>query len=317
MNFYFLVDTLRAVHFGVASTFSVDWLIQNSSKATDDFRDVYRAFVHKDRPLPTTMSSDDHLLILVAILSDIHSLLLSLGPLIMPDLQDCQAQCGDARGDDAFISPELLALPKQVFSSQDCNPFLPFTARSQYDHMKKVLYRAIEAWRASIRAQNSEVDDGVSDNNQMLLPLMHFCHLLLEAGPGIYVTSELAQYPSGAPINAGNDSPSKLGVRFSDATMNAAMEILEVIGRTSLQMELNVNGTARRTAPISYPLVTYFAGLVVRARVLEGEEGTNLPKGAFKNISAPRKLLDIFRVELRKMESTWACASHMSKAVGQ
>lgn len=266
-------------------------------------------------PLPSGLSSDDYLLLLVALLSDIISLVHSVGPLLEPE-----------------ASPRDQALPGRtqhasanhgISNDHDrhppySNPLLPFCATSEFKLMRRRFRRGLKVWCASVGL----FEDRKPAVDSTVIPLMYFCHMMLECGPEVGVLPALAGYKpeSHQPSNAQPDGQAsrtsiEVTLHFSDAALSDAWQVLETIEAQDHYGDDPSRGTGIAPAPsrppitpIWYPLVVFYAALVVWARMKEDRENK---RGTGGVLLARKKLLGTFQTELEQMKPRWGCTKRM------
>jgi hypothetical protein len=154
-----------------------------------------------------------------------------------------------------------------------------------------------------------------------MMALLYLTKLLLHGGPAVVVLPSLAGYTAEPyetlPPNIARPCvPHKIGIRLSDETLQAAVEILESVESTlnSSPTTENVLELSKPVSPIWYPLALFHGALVLWARL--EEERTERPRRPNNHqISTSRRFLQGFHTALKAIEGDWDCAGHMAETV--
>ena len=319
-SFYFLVDTLRSIHFHTPSTVEPTWSVRVGAKAEYDFRSLCESLILDKCALPKTLSTDEYFLILTSILSDINTLSSSVGPLtgVCRSINEEATRMCD-RGRPNLYHDDQSRVPNH--SPHDSvriasNPYVPFTADHEFNRLRRSLARALEIWMTSFRHRGSIIEEKTDIYEATILPLFHFCRLLLEIGPAYHVVPALAGYVSGVynmpltsiPLPC---EPHKIGVQFSDEAIRIALDILECIEASRRPANAPSANGRRRCHPLWYPLAVFYGALVVWGRVRE-DEASNRSSHILVSL---RRMLHAFHSELEKLREDWGCASQMTEVV--
>ncbi|KEF60625.1 uncharacterized protein A1O9_02186 [Exophiala aquamarina CBS 119918] len=358
LGFYFLVDVLRAIHFNTPPSLTAAELSLPISRG-HDFRPLYKTLVVDHKPLPVALSSDGYLLLLIALLSDIVSASHGFGSLTVHPSLSHQQTCPDQQSfptrppgadEPLFWSDEPTggsrnpreSLRQESLNSAYCNPLLPFSATQEYFRIKKNLEKALDAWSVSVGLSGGgDVADKPTVVDSTIIPILHFCRMLLEAGPSIYLLPAVVGY---TPIGVSSDSQDpgasfqrnlrsldvqRAGFSFNNAVLSSAWQILESIEAdhhhtgvdsgqsTSVGGSGGVDGgfdpmsrsDSSSITPIWYPLIVFYAALVVWARLLE--DSSRKSSGGDVIFIARKKVLGTFQIELEQMKPTWGCTERM------
>ena len=322
-NFYFLVDTLRSIHFHTPSTVELGWSVRLGPEAEYDFKSLCNALVLEKRGLPATLSTDEYTLVLVSILSDINALSFSVGPLtsVCRSIREEATRMCDRRGDNLPIDAPSSAsdfLPQSCADllRSDSNPHIPFTADHEYSRIRKGLGEALEVWMASFQHRRPSAETGTNISEVTVLPLFHFCRLLLEVGPAFYILPALAGYvseeydmPTSSILRP--CEPHKIGIRYSDEAIRIAMEILESMEAAHRAQSSPVADQPRHCHPMWYPLAIFYGALVVWGRVWEDEARNR----SSHILLSSRRLMQMFHTELESSKRDWSCASQMAAVI--
>ncbi|KAJ5738503.1 hypothetical protein N7493_001658 [Penicillium malachiteum] len=300
------------------TAFTTNWPIQMSSDETNDFRTIYHLFVHNGRPLPSPTTTDDHLLILIGILSDIHFLLFFLGPLATRDPSSLLAWPKNGSSDES--NPSLTSKN----SLDDFNPFLPFTAKSQYESLRQALLAALNSWKILVFEEETEaeIDEQYPIKAQALKPLLHFCYLLLYAGPAVYVIMSLSLYPlndakyvTANYPGAGKFPAAELCV--NDDSIKAALDLLEVLRSHEHHSQQSHDGSPSGRSLIWDPLLLFIAGLVFQSGVIKEQGSSRDQEKPSSSLLGSRTLLGMFVTELKKLQQTWDWAKDMGDIISK
>lgn len=273
--------------------------------------------------LPSNLSTDEYILILVSILADINTLSSSIGPLtsecfsIRDHARKLVDQKFENRSPDRLESSSNLSTATGMnteFPERDFNPYVPFTADHEYRRVMKSLQRSLDIWESSFRARTIVPDTQSILTDRTIWPLWHFSKLLVEAGPSLYVIPSLVGYSKNEhgmlPVSFEPRmiEPHRLGIRFNESTVQSAVEILEAVEADRKSQKPQ----QIRLCPIWYPFALFYGALVVWSRMREDEKAQNHPKRLFL---ASTKLLQTFQTHLEDHKSTWACAERMASVV--
>ena len=213
-------------------------------------------------------------------------------------------------------------------------PYHPSSASREYLQQSEALIRSLEVWYNSVEDKNLAHSSGseflatgsqVSRNENALrvhrnvLSLAYFCRILLEIGPRALELPQIAGYDGLAPsrqvsLSSYEEQPHRLGIHVSDTAIDCAWKVLDV-----LDDDEHESNFARATdddplIPLWLPLVVFYAGLAVWARMQEDHDRGVL-KGAQNSVPARRRLLRSFQNELRRMGKQYRSASRMADVI--
>lgn len=152
-----------------------------------------------------------------------------------------------------------------------------------------------------------------------VLPLAYFCRILLEIGPRALNLPNIAGY-DGLPLRRQNphspsdEQPHRLGIHISDTAIECAWKVLDALDDDECGSNYTDNTNNDSLIPLWLPLVVFYAGLAVWARMQEDQDRGVL-KGAQNSVPARRRLLRLFQNELRRMEKQYKSASRMADVI--
>ncbi len=153
--FYFVVDTIRSIHFHTPSTVEPNWSIKMGNNRQHDLRDLCDGLILDGRSLPAGLTVDEYLLVIFDLLSKINTLFSSLGPLIsaswttrrkLSRLLDHQAtEPGSPTRVDDVAHPD--PGPRVI----SINPFVPLTADREFKQLSNSLGAMAMVWSGGPR----------------------------------------------------------------------------------------------------------------------------------------------------------------------
>ncbi|OAL27573.1 hypothetical protein AYO22_03477 [Fonsecaea multimorphosa] len=328
-SFYLLVDTLRSIHYHTPALADPIWTIELGPESEHDLRSLCEDLVQSRHDLPPGLSLGDLLLVLVSILSDINTLLCSLGPLTTPfrKVRDRLESLGDERQRHHLITDASFPSPSHSPSEStalrlDYNPYVPCTIDSEYDRLRRGLRRALDTLESSLRSRPADFDGDTNVSSSTCLTLLHLSRLFLEAGPVIHIVPSLAGYESmhhqAIPPHIPRPClPHMAGIHFDDHILKVAIEILDSTDAENKAQQSqhgqSTQGThAEKFCPMWSPLALFYGALAVWAR-LSDEARTESAHA----VTIPlRKLLHMFHTELDNLKNDWDCARKMADVVG-
>ncbi|KAL3423890.1 hypothetical protein PVAG01_05637 [Phlyctema vagabunda] len=269
---FILVDMLRSVQFSLPPTLTTSDLLSRPSKLSNDYNAIYTNIILKSRPPPVDLRLDSAFLALIAILGEIHTLSTVFHPMVLIEDYENEDTRAKAKTGDKHLH----------------NPFLPFSPEAESRQAYQKLQKALDLWG---RYYLSRVGKDVA-------AFFHFCKMYLSE-PGLPSLPLIVGYSSDDPrIDViAFDESKMLDSEFSDASeaLKNAWRILE-----------NMEESAE-LAPIWYPIVLFYAGLVVwrtiNSQAESGLDGLHL---------SPR-VLQLFKTELERMK--WPCCKGMAETL--
>ncbi|KAJ5563959.1 hypothetical protein N7513_000201 [Penicillium frequentans] len=315
-SFYFLVDILRAIHLNTPPSFNqTDLSFPLTTPSAGRFEDLYRQIIVNRQSLPQGLAPDEYLLALLCILSETVQLLRFLGPFV----------------DETIQSNRTQDMPPMHLMK---GPYLPSSATREYLQQSEALIQSLEVWHSSVINNNSADFSGVehfdatsqgdSNSNTLrvhrnVLPLAYFCRILLEIGPRALQLPNIAGYDGlplrgQSPHSPSNEQPHHLGIRISDTAIECAWKVLDALDDDERGSNYTETTNNDSLIPLWLPLVVFYAGLAVWARMQEDQDQGVL-KGAQNSIPARRRLLRSFQNELRRMEKQYKSASRMADVI--
>ncbi|KAJ5759487.1 hypothetical protein N7520_006643 [Penicillium odoratum] len=152
-----------------------------------------------------------------------------------------------------------------------------------------------------------------------VLSLGYFCRILLEIGPRALELPQIAGYDGLAPsrqipLSPSGEKPHHLGIHVSDTAIDYAWKVLDALDDDEHDSNFTRATDNDPLIPLWLPLVVFYAGLAVWARMQEDHDRGVL-KGAQNSISARRRLLRSFQNELRRMGKQYRSASRMADVI--
>lgn len=251
-----LVDIVQSLHFDLSiNLFSSRELWTSMPGSSADFQDVYRSMLDDRTPreysIETEFSQEDNLLLLMAVMADLLHVRHSLGQVVQP---------AATRGQ---------------------NPFAPFSARMELDHIEAQLSLALDKWHRWFHAQASPEN----------LALYHYVRMYLSFHQLLSLPF-IAGYTGRQPPMALSSIES-----ISDEAVRQAWRVLDSAATWSQQ------SLTDHLCPIWLPIAVFHAGLVVWAKY--SLCGAQLGAG----YGSARVLL-AFKIELDGMP--WPCCVEMA-----
>ncbi|KAL1889730.1 hypothetical protein Sste5346_008716 [Sporothrix stenoceras] len=333
--FYFLVDTLRAVHLQTLPAL-VPSQTSFPLSTGHSFQDLYTTLVVDHAPLPTGLTSDGHLVLLLALVSDVVSLAHMAGAYLPHDIA-YQGACSTERPLFDKLHPTVRErgiteadIQRSRPGAGYVNPFLPSTATSEYLVVRRRLYSALDAFCRSVGLASGTaapttaspaampIPDQLPDHvlapsfDPTIVPLVQFCRMALEAGPTAHLLPALAGY---TPQDPAADVPSPaaslvdwhaVGLRFTNVTVSSAWQVLETVDGS------HRHGHAAEEpgliTPIWYPILVFQAALVLWGQTMEAKDSARVAGGV---VLAKKKVLGAFQLELEQMTPAWGCTKRM------
>ncbi|KAJ5693114.1 hypothetical protein N7462_002537 [Penicillium macrosclerotiorum] len=307
-SFYFVIDIIRAIHLNTPPSFSpTDLSFPLTDQSTWRFEDLYRQIIIHKRPLSPDQTPGEYLLAILCILSEVFQLLKFLGPFV----------------DETTQNPHMADV-NSIF-------YPPSSASREYLRQIEGLICSLQVWHSSIDAQSARSSNGCQFSNASLsrgpnsatlklhrdsLPIAYMCRILLELGPRALELPKIAGYdgplPNGHnPPSPLNDKPHQLGIHVSDSAIECSWKILETLDDEGHDVDCTVEDSF---IPLWLPLVLFYAGLTVWARMQEDQD-RGLLKGAQNSPSARRRLLRSFENELRKIGRQYKSAARMADVI--
>ena len=245
MSYFFLLDTLRALHHNVSPQFCRSELFITMPASNHDFYDIYSRLINEGQGLPTNLTqAEDAALLLAALLSDlimVHraSTNFDLAPVDLPDLQT----------------------PTSRNPLPNFNPYVPFSAATESKRMWAQLERGLELWHERFKQCVSED----------VLALFHFCRLF-SSYPQVLSLPFRAGYRPAVDTNTSATAPVP-GAAVGDATMRHVWLVVDHINVERL--------SDRAVCPVWLPVITYLTALVMWAN-LRTSSTSRLSHGTLK-----------------------------------
>ncbi|KAJ5201256.1 hypothetical protein N7449_006059 [Penicillium cf. viridicatum] len=312
-SFYFLVDILRAIYLNTPPSFSpTDLSFPLTNQSTWRFEDLHRRIIIHKRSLSLGQTPDEYLLAILCILSEVFQLLQLLGPFTDKSIQNAEK---------ADVNSSLHA----------GRLYPPSSVSREYLRQSEALVCSLQVWHSSMDAQSTGASSGcqfpdaipqTGPNSAALklhrdvLPIAYLCRILLELGPRALELPKIAGYdgpvPNGEnPPSPLNNNPHKLGIHISDAAIECSWKVLDTLDEERDDVDCTVESSF---IPLWLPLVVFYAGLTVWARMQEDRD-RGLLKGAQNSSSARRRLLRSFENELRKIGRQYKSAARMADVI--
>ena len=281
--------------------------------------------LREKQALPQNLSTDDYLLVLIGILSDINILLCAVGPfasMYRSVLRGAESSRSTSQGLPAgSINRSLL---------ETYNPHVPFTADYEYRRTKSQLAQSLVTWESSFRSRQDGIRSDIAEDNSTstVWPLFYFCSLLIESGPTIFLLPSLAGY--GAEANKMGFSKQHSGPQMGQLSMNfgttsfeAALKILECVQASKNDEPIdttmsNTDGDLQQPCrPIWYPLALFYGALLVWGRMLEDQRAIQHTQTASGILLTSRGFLRMFQAELKELKDHKHCAELMAHTIGK
>ncbi|KAJ9626692.1 hypothetical protein H2204_009962 [Knufia peltigerae] len=193
------------------------------------------------------------------------------------------------------------------------NPYLPMSAGAEYSRIKRHFNKALDTWNHLFQTSNNPPR---SCNTRTIIPLIHFCHMVLEAGDAIWLLPALAGYvpvPDTSPDSHAYVAPvtiSKDAIpSFGNAAVAAAWQILESID--SADSYPATENSESTITPVWYPLILFYAALVVWSRYIHDSYTNN----TWSTKPARKWLLGAFQLELEHVQPQWESTRRMIQTI--
>jgi len=244
MSYLLLVDTVRALHAGVAPNFTTNELFIKMPMSSHSFHQIYTSFAINSKPLPWDLQEADGVLLLVALLSDMLAIRASFRGLISPDQLDATEAL------DSFRSP-----------------FVPFSPQGELERLLARISKALELWSERF----------LQTASQDVLSLFYFCKVC-ENCPDLSALPRLVGYaPFASTQDHHHHDRSRICARLSitDEALSYAWLVIENVN----SQDPILRGSAR---PIWLPVVTFLAALVVWAKLERKESPRKKAYGTMK-----------------------------------
>ena len=303
MCFYFTTDLIRALNYGMPPCFqAIDLNVPLSSGVS--LRQVYEELLIDTRPLQGDFDSDDSVLLLLSILSEICILHHTLGPLAQPPTN--LALFEDSSNGTSHPGNRHRFAEDDTESSQTYhNPYLSTSAISEFGRVSEHLKIALLHWeqKFSTRTTDGLVHQTCEAPVHGLVALYYFAHLLLSAGPGLLPLPMAAGYSPSTGFSSQSGLTVAQELQISPETLDIAWKILEILERDERESSI-VSGRPKLT-PLWYPIVTFYAGLSVWASC-QSQGTTSMGSEQAKK----RRMIRLFENELRHMH--WGSAGVMA-----
>lgn len=315
-SFYFLVDILRAIHLNTPPSFNqTDLSFPLTTTSSGRFEDIYRQIIVNRQSLAPCLAPDEYLLALLCILSETVQLLRFLGPF----------------ADETIQSNRTEDMPPMHLIK---GPYLPSSATYEYLQQSEALIQSLDVWHSSVINNNSadfsgaEHFDAASHGDfnantlrvhKNVLPLAYFCRILLEIGSRALELPNIAGYDGlplrgQSPHSPSDKQPHRLGIHISDTAIECAWKVLDALDDDERNSNYTESTNNDSFIPLWLPLVVFYAGLAVWARMQEDQDRGVL-KGAQNSVPARRRLLRSFQNELKRMEKQYKSASRMADVI--
>ena len=333
---YFMVDALRAIHMRSPPVLRPGGLSfpLNSGR---DFKSLYETLLSaSDMPI-IDLSSAEQTLLLLALLSEIISFQYSFRSLLKSS--NSRHRSSDVKGSRPeshqpsvdhvdHVEHEGLDIYQSTSASTAsvpsyANPFMPFSAAVEYRSIKRKFNRALDKWSTACHASNYPSHRNVDQYMRVektLIPLIHFCYLVLEAGGDIWLLPPLAGYvplPENAsdpnvsvmPPTLGNTMVPKIG----NAAVSAAWQVFETMGAGDSYTSSRVATSPSNSSitPVWYPYIIFYAALVVWSRFTHDSHTASTSS----MIPARKRLLGTFQQELEQIKPQWGCTRRMIEVI--
>jgi hypothetical protein len=276
-----LIDTLHAIHFGLAPNYSTSELFIRMPASNHQFRTVYNSLVHGHKIPTDVRRQEDALLLLTAMLNDIIHVHCSFLSLQSPDIVLGQSINGHLQ-DAVNPSIDRCVLNKE---KKLRNPWAPLTAGSEYCRLRVHLLAGLSRW-----ADHFQQHVG-SD----LLALYFFCKLQVQY-PEIWELPHLAGYGM---VSTAISEQAKLSRQSDvpDKAMDLPWQILDHCDKTSR--------SPGRNMAVWLPIVVFLSALVVWHKQ-RCETTRHMRYGTLK-------VLGMFKSELAKLP--WPCCAEMTRTL--
>lgn len=289
-----------------------------------DLKTMTESLILEERPLPPTLSADDHLLILLVLLSSVNTFLRALGPFTSGAL--FVRQEAGTLSQQMALQQSISSKPtrshstmasKTSYAATPANPYVPFTTDRDYSRLSHQLLKAMTMWEKSFQLGDRLQAEISHSEAQSMRCLLHLSRLLLACGPAVYVVPSLAGYTAEPyealpPLVPRPCAPRQIGIHFGDEAFQKAIEILEVCGSTETGSLGSANiGVPHMVSPIWYPLALFYGALVVWAK-MEDEADQGLSRSA---LLSSRRILHDFYQALKSIETDWECAGRMAEII--
>lgn len=327
-----MVDTLKSIHFHTSSTMDSIWSTAIGRDGQHDLKTLCTALMIEGRNLPRDLSAEDHLLVLLVLLSTVNTLQCSLGPLTSSALSFRQRASRLSRQSvlqssfgERTTTPTRGSLHTIRHSEIiSFNPHTPFTTDRDYRHMRVLLSQSLTTWQKSFESCDIRQPDPANANlpeTHSLMTLLYLARLLLDGGSAMYMLPSLAGYTTEPyetlPLSFSRPcAPHKIGIRLDDEVVQSAIGILDSVeaGQRTMNIAEVAAGQSAAVSPMWYPLALFYGALVVWGKVEEDQmEGVRSSSG--RPFLVSRRILHAFHQELKTIEQDWECAGQMAEIV--
>lgn len=312
MKFYFIVDILRSLNYGISASYqSFDLSIPISSGSA--FRQAYEDLIIDCKPISEDNDADDSLLLLLAILSEILTLQNWLGPVGVWEnehhsLQDSATPEANARHGISKVTSETSSDSHALPSYS--NPYLSTSATAEYIRISRSLDSALAKWEDHALIFDGErlaprLDNAIGG----IVTLYYFCQLLLSGGPGVLPLAHLVGYCPRHKFQVPDVINSSEIPEISTHTVDIAWQILDVLEYENDRTKKHGSEGSHKNwiTPLWNPIITFYAGLVVWARV-QSRPAKSQDLGA-------KRTLKLFEIEMKAMQ--WPSAATMGGILQQ
>jgi hypothetical protein len=191
-----------------------------------------------------------------------------------------------------------------------------------------IWYRSVNYHQPGISSRESGSSDrrgqASSDYSTLkvernVLSIAFFCRILLEIGPRALHLPQITGYhelePNRKDLHSGPDKKTHFpGIHVSDIAVESAWNVLEVLDderyESSLSEPTSEDANDHDMIPVWLPLVVFYAGITVWARMQEDQDRGVL--GVQRSLLARRQLLRSFHNQLRSIGMQYKSASRMA-----
>ena len=293
------------MHLGSPSSIDNRWTVTVKSH---DFRTIYNNFVVRETPLPLDWNTQDLLLVLLALLADVNALFFSLGSLTTEYTR-------------ALKKIESMSRPTIRGSTPinddpnmgHYNPFVPYTADSEYRRKQTKLVKALETWQEWFAQATASPMS--SSRHSDISPLCDFAKLLLEYGPVIRLLSSLAGYmprehslvPTDLPVPC---APSLFDVSATNTSAHLAMVIID-----SADVPAYTGHEPFSRRPVWYPILIFYSALTLWTRT-SATPSDPIPAPTDQTF-VTRSLLKTAMEKLYRLKGQWRCAGSMAETLAK
>jgi hypothetical protein len=246
-----LVDSMHAVHCGLAPNYSISELSIRMPSSNHQFRTIFNSLTHGYTLPQNVRSREDALLLLTALLEEIIY------------LQRCYLSI-------PFASSYAPGVVKGLSRNKETtlrNPYAPLCSESEYSRLSDALLNALARWEQHFQQQLG------SD----ILALYYFTRLQLIC-PEIWELPHLAKYGIAAGVE--DDSPNTFQHAKCFDVPDKAMDLAWLI----LDQYDQISKSAERRLSIWLPIVLFLSALVIWQK-LQCQPSSNLKYGSLKVLS--------------------------------